>query len=514
MDHYNLKAPYFLLLLSGVLFFCFFVNLGNVPLFDEDEGAYSEVTREMLESKDFLTPRLNGEPFFHKPPMIYWVQMAGVSLLGLNEFALRLPSALASLLWALALYGFTRRYFKAHTAWYAVFFMAVSLQTGIIAKAAIADALLNLFITLTLFCCYLFYERRDKKYVYLTFLFMGLGFLSKGPIAILIPLVTTGLFFLVKKQMGAWARAIFNPIGWGIFLIVSLPWYVAMGMTHGRGFIDEFFLTQNINRFQASFEGHSGSVLYYIPVILVGMLPNTAFLIKAIAGARKLLQKDVNLFLFIWFIFVFIFFSLAGTKLHHYVVYGYVPLFIFMAQAADEVKHSATQLVWPMAFLLLLFFLPEIAARMQPAIGDDFAKHVVESALPLFGLKYKIILGGAFLLITALLFVKSAPRMAKTILSGLIFVAVINLYILPIAGSIMQQPVKEAALLAKKHNMKVIMWGMNYPSFFVYRQQLDEKRKPRSGDIVISKITRLAHVERYEILYQKHGIVLFRIIEL
>ena len=212
--------------------------------------------------------------------------------------------------------------------------------------------------------------------------------------------------------------------------------------------------------------------------------------------------------------FVFIFFSLAGTKLHHYVVYGYVPLFIFMAQAASEIKYPAAHLVWPAGFLLLLVFLPEIAGRVQPQIGDDFAKHVIADALPIFGLTYKIITGGALLATVALLFVKQAQGTVKTILAGLIFVAVINLYIIPLAGSIMQQPVKEAALLAKQQNMKVIMWGMNYPSFFVYREQLDEKRAPRAGDIVISKMNRLADVKRHEVLYKKHGIVLFRVLEM
>jgi 4-amino-4-deoxy-L-arabinose transferase-like glycosyltransferase len=182
------------------------------------------------------------------------------------------------------------------------------------------------------------------------------------------------------------------------------------------------------------------------------MLPNTAFLIKGIAGVKKFMRKDLNLFLVIWFMFVFIFFSLAGTKLHHYVVYGYVPLFILMAQATSEIKYTAAHLAWPLAFLLLLFFLPEIAARLQPQIGDEFARYVIADALPLFGLEYKLITGGAALVITALLFVRPVPGMVKIVVAGLIFVVVINLYIVPIAGRIMQQPVKEAALLAKKES--------------------------------------------------------------
>ena len=119
----NLGAILLLLFIAGALF----VNLGNLPLFDEDEGAYAEVTREMLETGNFLTPRLEGKPFFHKPPMIYWTQALSVRLFGLNEFAFRLPSAIASLVWAVLLFYFVRRYVGRQTAWFAAFFLVTSI---------------------------------------------------------------------------------------------------------------------------------------------------------------------------------------------------------------------------------------------------------------------------------------------------------------------------------------------------------------------------------------------------
>ena len=164
------NSPHFLGLLFSIVFLSVFVNLGGVPLFDEDEGTYSEVTREMLENRDFVNPKLNGKPFFHKPPMIYWTQAASVTLLGLNEFALRLPSAVAAIIWAVLLFYFARQYLGGHVAWYAVFIMMTSLQTSIIAKAAIADALLNLFITATMIGIYKYYLKPHLKYVCFTFL--------------------------------------------------------------------------------------------------------------------------------------------------------------------------------------------------------------------------------------------------------------------------------------------------------------------------------------------------------
>ncbi len=514
MHTYNLKAPHFLILLGSILFLSLFIKLGSVPLFDEDEGAYSEVTREMLKTGDFITPRLNNELFFHKPPMIYWTQVVSVSLLGLNEFALRLPSVLASLFWALALFMFVRRFFGDNTAWFSVFFMAVSFQTGIVAKAAIADALLNLFITLSMFAIYRFYKTGEKRHIYLTFLFAGLGFMAKGPVAIMIPIIASGLFFILKKKAKMWFKAIFNPIGWGILLAVILPWYIAAYLTHGQAFIDEIFFTHNVSRFNVAFEGHSGPFFYYVPVILLGMLPNTAFLIGAIVNVKKLLENEVNLFLIIWFVFVFIFFSAAGTKLHHYIIYGYVPLFIFMAQVVDKVRYSMHQFAWPFLFLIFLFFLPEIATHVQPSVNDEFARLVITSALPIFGNKYKLILGIALVIIMALPFLKPISRFTKTIIVGIIFILVINLYIIPIAGEIMQAPIKESALLAKNRGLKVKMWKMHYPSFSVYLEQPVERGSLEPDDHVITKVHNLGLIKKYEILYQKHGIVLIRVVTL
>jgi len=500
--------------LAVIVIFSLFAGLGSVPLFDEDEGAYSEVTREMLASGDYITPRLNGETFFHKPPMIYWAQAASVSLFGLTEFALRLPCALASTGWALILFVFARRYYSARVAWYAVFFMATSLQTSIVAKAALADAFLNLFLTLAMFSIYSYYRDQRRRYVYLTFISMSLGFLAKGPIAIMIPFVVSGIFFGIKGRWAIWFKAIFNPVGWGLLLLIVLPWYLALYFQHGAGFIDEIFFTHNVARFQTAFEGHSGSIFYYLPVILLGMLPNTAFLLKAFSRLRSLIKDDINLYLAVWFGFVLIFFSLSGTKLHHYIIYGYIPLFLIMAQVTEDHRLFFYQLIWPLGFVFALFFLPQIAVLVQPHISDEFASLVVAGALGNFGWGYRLAVGATLLALVSLIFIKSIPRTFRTALIGVLVLAVTHGYVLPIAGRIMQQPVKEAALIAKAQNYQVNMWQMSYHSFSVYRQGLVQKGQPGSGDIVITKINKLKDVRQYKVLYQKHGIVLARIVEL
>ncbi|WP_139042112.1 ArnT family glycosyltransferase, partial [endosymbiont of Riftia pachyptila] len=184
----------------------FFLNLHAVPLFDLDEGAFSEATREMFERGDFLSTYLNGVPRYDKPILIYWLQAASVSLFGLNEFAFRLPSALAASLWSLALVLFGRRYFGQGAGLAAGILLAGSIGVTLIGKAATADALLNLCLTLSMLNLYRFFESEQHRYLRLAALAAGLGFLAKGPVSLLIPGAVALLFSLSSgrlRQLGA-----------------------------------------------------------------------------------------------------------------------------------------------------------------------------------------------------------------------------------------------------------------------------------------------------------------------
>ena len=108
-----------LLLMGLAVFLAFFLNLGSAPLFDRDEGAFSEATREMVVSGNYVSTTLNGEPRYDKPILTYYVQAAGVALLGWNEWGLRLHSALAATLWVFLVWGFARREWDETTGWVA-----------------------------------------------------------------------------------------------------------------------------------------------------------------------------------------------------------------------------------------------------------------------------------------------------------------------------------------------------------------------------------------------------------
>ena len=498
-------------LLAFFILITFFLPLSLAPLFDLDEGAFSEATREMLVGKDYITTYLNGELRFDKPILIYWLQLVSVKLLGLNEFALRLPSALAGALWAGTIYYFTQRLFDKQTAFFATLFMIASIQINMIAKAAIADALLNLFIALSMFVLYFYYKHQAKKYLYWAFLFIALGTLTKGPVAIMIPLVVTLLFYLIKREPLKWIKMVFNPIGIFIFALVALPWYIAEYMAQGQAFIDGFFFKHNISRFNTSMESHGGTLFYFIPVLIVGFMPFTYFALKAIVNLKNYFQDDLKLYLILWFLFVFIFFSLSGTKLPHYVIYGYTPLFILSALYLNQ-NVSKAWLIYPILILLtLLLFLPEIATYLKSSITDELAQVLIDNAYETFDIWYRVlIIGVMLLLLLMMLFIKEK----KSIVTGVALAMIVttSFIVIPTYGKLMQLPIKEAGLFAKKKNYKnIVMHKVNMPSFNVYYEGLVSKKAPVLGDIVFTKVPELQNFKHFITLYQKNGFALIKL---
>ncbi|WP_457595471.1 ArnT family glycosyltransferase [Hydrogenimonas sp.] len=509
-DSDRLLERYGLWLLLAVVYLSFFFNLGSVPLFDLDEGAFSEATREMLASGDYVTTYLGGELRFDKPILIYWLQALSVKLFGLGEFALRLPSALAATAWTALLYLFVRRIYDEKRALLAALFMAASLQISVIAKAAIADALLNLWIAASMFAIWLYITERRRLWLYLAFAAIGLGMLTKGPVAVMVPFVVTFLYFTIKRDLKEWAAAVFNPVGLLIFLAVALPWYLLEYRDQGMKFIEGFFFKHNLSRFEDSFEGHSGSLLYYVPVVLIGTIPFTGVLIAALGRIREFLKEDATLFFLLWFGFVFLFFSFSGTKLPHYVIYGYTPLFILMALHFGRIGSSLWILLPPAILMGLLLFLPEIAHALLPQIKDPYARALIEESGGLFGWRYKMEIA---LLLAALFIAWRMPygNLSKAAVAAVVSLLLVNGTILPTYAALAQQPIKEAALFAKKHRLEVVMWGINVPSFMVYSEKIVPRRAPKPGEIVLTKVTKLGEVASYQPIFRKYGIVLVRI---
>jgi 4-amino-4-deoxy-L-arabinose transferase-like glycosyltransferase len=512
LTQWNRRWP--LCLIGIVVFLSFFVNLGNAPLFDRDEGAFSEATREMAESGNYISTTLNGEPRYDKPILTYYVQLVGVTILGWNEWGLRLHSALAASLWVFFVWGFARQEWGETTGWVAGLITASSLWVSVMGRAATADALLNLFLALSLFDLYRFWRTRRKGPLYRVFLWAALGFLTKGPVAVVVPLAAAFLLALFRGQLSRYLKAIFNPIGWLIFFGVAGPWYAAIYARDGQAFIDGFFLRHNLNRFADTMEGHGGALYYYVLVTLVVVLPYSSLLLKSLGRLKQAKRYDLDLFLWLWFGFVFLFFSVSSTQLPHYILYGATPLFLLMARYREDLKNSFLALLPAFLMVGLLFFLPDIWRMVEPRMDDAFTVSIMSVAPEALDLQYRLWTGLGLVALVALSLVRGWMPWQRLIGAGVVTTAVVALALFPVFGEIQQGPTKEAALEARNQGWDVVMWRLDMPSFAFYYGDATPLRAPEPGEVVFTRVTRLPQLENpTEVLFQKGGIVLARALE-
>jgi 4-amino-4-deoxy-L-arabinose transferase-like glycosyltransferase len=335
--------------------------------------------------------------------------------------------------------------------------------------------------------------------------------LTKGPIALIIPLAVTFLFSLQERSLKQWLRMIVNPTGIILFLAIALPWYLLEYLYQGMAFVEGFFFKHNISRFNSSFEGHSGSLFYYVPVIMLGLMPFTGLFFTLLFNIKPLLSDRMNRFLLIWFAFVFLFFSLSGTKLPHYMIYGYTPLFILMARVVPMNRHPKSLALWPLLLLAAFASLPLLLQVALQKIDDSYIRAIVEGGVLLTDQNYLLIIGAAMAGVSAIPFLPRFSLEGKLVATGVIFALLINLYLMPFAGKLMQEPVKEAALMAKKRGYKIVMWKTYNPSFLVYSESFVEKRMPEPGEIALTTVKELRTFDNPAVLYRKNGIVLVKL---
>ncbi|MBK1705052.1 ArnT family glycosyltransferase [Halochromatium glycolicum] len=508
----TLVSPWFLAL---VVWLAFFWQLGAVPLYDLDEGAFTEATREMLASGNFITPHRDGEPRYDKPVLIYWLQAASVSALGWSEFALRLPSALAAGLWLLALWWFVRARLDANTATIAGLVMALGLQVAIIGKAAVADALLNLFIALAFFDIDRWRLRPRTGTLLRVYLWLGLGFLTKGPVAVFFPFVVSLLYFSSLRAWRAWLTAVLDWRGWLVFLAVAAPWYLAIYLDDGSGFFESFFLGHNLGRYGGVKHGHDGFPGYYFVMLPLVLLPFTGWFLSLLPRLRRLWADDLDRFLLLWFVTVFVVFSFSGTKLPHYLVYGITPLFILMARHRDALTNRWLAFLPPLLFVTVIVALPELLGLFAARAERAHEQAMFEQGREVLDLGYRFGTWVGLLVILALLRWPPIALWQRLVLVGVVQTLLVFGLLVPAVFAVMQEPVKQAGLLARQLDRPTVVYRTSMPSFSVYRDAITpETDQPQVGQLVflrVDKLARLAQVvapNRLERRYRKGPVAL------
>lgn len=320
-----------LYLILGFICFCgFFHGLGTYPLLDIDETRYVDMAREMFKSKDFLTLYLNGDYFFEKPPLFFWIECLSFKLIGsVSELSARLPIVLLSLLPAGLLLFLCRKIRGDKFAIVTTSVLFTSLEYMFLTKIAILDSVLTSFVVSSVIAYFytFFVEEKNKKYFWiLTYACSGLAVLAKGIPGIAIPMITILISSIVFKTYKETIK-----YSWGIiiFLLITLPWHMIMLKLHGSLFFDEYIVKHHILRFLGSDVIHRTQPWYfYILTLLWGLCPHIFVVLSQVTKIKDIRFKDKFLTLnFIAAMTVLVFFSLSGAKLITYIL----PIYPFTA---------------------------------------------------------------------------------------------------------------------------------------------------------------------------------------
>ena len=315
------------LLLAGFCTFLFFYGIAQFGLMGADEPRYAQVAREMLERGDWITPVLGGRAGLEKPPLYYWQAMLAYNVLGVSDAAARIPSAIDATLLVVAIYLFFRK-FRSGVAVDAALIAASC--AGIIgyARAASMDMALTAAFAIGMLAWWAW--RVSGKRIYLSgfYLFMALGMLAKGPVAPILAAASILFYSIAVHEARLIARTLWVP-GILLFLAVALPWYIAVQLRNPR-FFREFILEHNLARFSTNLYHHPEPIWYYIPVILLAMVPWIVFVIVAFAqsvrvwwaerGTERDLELQFRVFACSWLIVPVFFFSISRSKLPGYIL--------------------------------------------------------------------------------------------------------------------------------------------------------------------------------------------------
>ena len=306
------------------------------PLMLPDEGRYVGVAWEMLRSGDWLTPTLNGLPYFHKPPLFYWITAGSLSLFGLSEWAARAAPILGAWLGAFAMYLFTRRWWGEHAARLTLLALLVQPLFYIGGQFANLDMLVAGCITATIVllahaALCLEHELPYRRALGAAFAMAAMGVLAKGLIGAVLPALVVGAWLVLRRRWRVLAALLWWP-GALIFLLLAAPWFVVMQMRFAD-FLDYFFVVQHFNRFAAGGFNNVQPYWFYPAVLFLFSLPCVPWLARAF---RRGLLSDaehgpIRLLMLLWATAVVLFFSLPQSKLLGYVLPAVPPLALLLA---------------------------------------------------------------------------------------------------------------------------------------------------------------------------------------
>jgi 4-amino-4-deoxy-L-arabinose transferase-like glycosyltransferase len=374
-----------IIILSGIFFFIPF--LGKVHLFDWDEINFAESAREMILTGNYHQVQINFQPFAEKPPLFFWLQASAMHLFGINEFASRFPNAIFGIITLVTFFFIGKKHRSPRFGFiWALCYLGTFLP-HIYFKSAIIDPVFNYFIFMGIYFMYkdISGEIFRHKYVYasLAGLFIGLGTLTKGPVALLVFLLCYLVYFIFKKFKNF--PGIKKIVCFAFFFTaICLLWFGQEIWNNGLWFLKEFLQVQ-ADLFLKPVASHGEPFYYHFVVVFIGCFPISIIALPVLFGKISGENKDLTRLMKILFWTVMILFSLSTTKIVHYSSLTYFPLSFLAALYLDnlltdggKMKNWMLILIIFMGFIFsfLLAALPYVANHHElilPYLKDPFA---------------------------------------------------------------------------------------------------------------------------------------------
>ena len=370
------KTKSFIWILLILFLLVWFYTLDARTLVPSDEGRYAEMAREMAATGDWITPRLNAIKYFEKPPLQTWMNALTFKLFGLGEWQARLWSGLCGLL-GIGLVAYTgRRVFNPWVGTTAALVLASSFWWAGLSHVNVLDMGLSGMMALSL--CGVILAQRDgaaererRNWMLVCWAGMALAFLSKGPVGIVLPGAVLVLYTLVTREWAIWKR-LHLVSGLILFAAITAPWFVLVWLKNPEH-PHFFFIHENWERFFSKVHHREGPLYYFVPILMIGILPWLGVLAQSIWASRHDTARSFRpkTMLLIWAAFIFFFFSVSSSKLPHYILPIFPALALLIASYLEKAKASA----WALAAGLLaavavagLAFVPRLAAMgTEPA---------------------------------------------------------------------------------------------------------------------------------------------------
>jgi 4-amino-4-deoxy-L-arabinose transferase-like glycosyltransferase len=389
-----------------VLAAAWLATLAARPLYKTDEARYGEISREMAQSGDWVTPRLNSIKYFEKPPLQYWAGAAAFEAFGVHDWAARIWTGLLALAGVALAFLAGRRLFGAPAGASAAAILAGSPLFIAFGQFNTLDMGVSVFLAAAVFAFAIGQspgnETARRRWMLAGWAACALAVLSKGLIGIVLPVAAVGLYMLIRRD---WTllRRLELARGMPLFLAIAAPWFVVVSLRNPE-FARFFFVQEHFQRFTTTIHHREHPAWYFVPILLAGMLPFVFVVLPAwLAWLRRPAPGfSPPFFLALWAALVFLFFSASGSKLPGYILPMFPALAVlagaYLARAVRQRVLAAQSVLLALCGLALAIAAPYLSragAEQLDRLAGAYAAVLIFAGLALLA-------GGALAAVLAL----------------------------------------------------------------------------------------------------------------